>query len=94
MLALCASNSASWRIASACRMTAADAVEEVWLNPAAKEIQDIGQSIRAGDVIVKVSNIASEDELKALLDAGKRSKRPCSQWPSSVSSSRSCRIPL
>ena len=70
MLALCASNSASWRIASACRMTAADAVEEVWLNPAAKEIQDIGQSIRAGDVIVKVSNIASEDELKALLDAG------------------------
>lgn len=51
-------------------MTAADAVEEVWLNPAAKEIQDIGQSIRAGDVIVKVSNIASEDELKALLDAG------------------------
>ena len=70
MLALCASNSASWRIASACRMTAADAVEEVWLNPAAKEIQDIGQSIRAGDAIVKVSNIASEDELKALLDAG------------------------
>jgi len=60
-------------------MTAADAVEEVWLNPAAKEIQDIGQSIRAGDVIVKVSNIASEDELKALLDAGKRAKQEASE---------------
>ena len=58
-------------------------VEEVWLNPSAQTGADsrtIAESIQRGDVVVCVPRVATDAELKSLLDAGINACNGQAQW--------------